>query len=120
MYKKKKKKNFLNKVFFLFTFVRIIKVYRAALCATPPPPSIPVDESNWQKRCSNASLFWTNGQKDASSSVGRFIARFHVGELSTRAPLHRKTGYPNHSVVIWPQKLPFLLGDVRSCSAELD
>lgn len=59
-------------------------------------------------------------QKDASSSVGRFIARFHVGELSTRAPLHRKTGYPNHSVVIWPQKLPFLLGDVRSCSAELD
>lgn len=59
------------------------KNYRAttprALCTLPP---IPVDESNWQKRCSNASLFWTNGQTphrrwDALSAVST-LANFRL------------------------------------------
>lgn len=42
--------------------------------------------------------------RDASSSVGRFIGRFHVGELSTRAPsCIAKLTTTLTTVVIWPQ-----------------
>lgn len=101
---------YIHKTFLIFFFIRIHRDtesnqnYRAitprALCMLPP---IPVDESNWQKRCSNASLFWTNGQRRLiiGRTLYRPFPRWRTFDSCTL--VHRKTDYyPNHRRYLAP------------------